>query len=110
MEDCIFCRIANGELNTEFLFKDEKVLAFADLYPQAPIHALIIPRSHFRTIKDIEDEQLIGHLFSAGRMVAKNLGLEEYRFVINTGEQAGQTVFHLHIHLLGGRQMNWPPG
>jgi histidine triad (HIT) family protein len=110
MEDCIFCNIASGKLNTAFLYEDDKVVAFTDLYPQAPIHALIIPREHFASIKEVEDTNLIGHLFQAGKEVAQRLALEDFRLVINTGQQAGQTVFHLHVHLLGGREMLWPPG
>ena len=110
MDDCIFCKIANGEFNTEFLFQDERVVAFNDLNPQSPVHVLIIPRNHFESIKEIDDEALVGRLFSAARQVAKDLQIEDFRLVINTGKEAGQTVFHLHIHLLGGRAMNWPPG
>lgn len=110
MDECVFCKIVSGELTTEFLFEDDKVLAFTDLYPQAPIHIIIIPRIHYNSIKEIEDKGLIGHLFTVGNEVAKKLELGSYRFVINTGKEAGQSVFHLHLHLLGGRVMNWPPG
>ncbi len=85
-------------------------MAFKDLSPQAPVHVLIIPKDHYASIKEITDEQLIGHLFTAAKTVAKDLGLTDYRTVINTGAEAGQTVFHLHLHLLGGRAMTWPPG
>ena len=110
MEDCIFCKIASGQMDTVFLYEDEKLVAFTDLNPQAPIHALIIPRAHFASIKEVEDTNLIGHLFQAGKEVARRLKIDDYRLVINTGQQAGQTVFHLHIHLLAGREMLWPPG
>lgn len=110
MEDCIFCKIASGEFNTEFLYEDDQVVAFKDIEPQAPVHVLIIPRKHYPTIKDVENRELIGHLFSAGKEVARKLGIDHYRYVINNGKEAGQAVFHLHLHLLGGRQMNWPPG
>ncbi|MCP5051859.1 MAG: histidine triad nucleotide-binding protein [bacterium] len=110
MSDCIFCKIAAGEFNTDFLFEDDRVVAFKDLSPQAPQHILVIPRAHYASTKDIKDEALMGHLFTAAGEVAKKLGISDYRFVINTGREAGQTVFHLHLHLLGGRVMTWPPG
>ena len=104
--DCVFCKIARGEFNTEFLFNDDRVVAFKDLDPQAPIHVLIIPRNHYDSI----NEAMLGHLVTAAKKVAEKLGLKEYRFVINTGPEAGQSVFHLHLHMLGGRAMGWPPG
>jgi histidine triad (HIT) family protein len=110
MEDCIFCKIAKGEFNTEFLYSDNEVVAFNDVNPQAPYHVIIIPRSHFGSIKEMDDDRLIGRLFTAGNAVAKQLELDSYRFVINTGKEAGQSVFHVHLHLLGGREMKWPPG
>ncbi len=110
MSDCAFCQIAAGEFNTEFLFEDDRVVAFKDINPQAPVHVLIIPREHFHSIKEVTDEGLVGHLFTAAKQVAEKLGLRGYRFVINTGREAGQSVFHLHLHLLGGRIMAWPPG
>jgi histidine triad (HIT) family protein len=108
--DCVFCKIARGEFNTEFLFEDDRVVAFKDLDPQAPVHLLIIPRNHYNSVKEVEDEALIGHLVTAAKKVAEKLGVKEYRFVINTGPEAGQSVFHLHLHMLGGRAMKWPPG
>lgn len=108
--DCIFCKIADGEFNTEFLFDDDRVVAFKDLSPQAPVHVLIIPRAHHASVKDMKDEALMGHLFTAAKRVAEKLGVDQYRLVINTGPEAGQSVFHLHLHLLGGRTMTWPPG
>ncbi|MCP5104764.1 MAG: histidine triad nucleotide-binding protein [bacterium] len=110
MRDCMFCRIAANEFDTEFLFSDDRVLAFRDINPQAPVHILIIPRAHFDSVKEVEDEILMGHLFTAAKKVAEKLGIKEYRLVINTGIQAGQSVFHLHLHLLAGRTMHWPPG
>ena len=110
MSDCIFCKIARGDFNTDFLFEDDRVVAFKDLSPQAPVHVLVIPRKHFDSVKEVEDETLMGHLFTAAKETAKKLGLNEYRFVVNTGPEAGQSVFHLHLHLLGGRAMGWPPG
>lgn len=110
MAECIFCKIVNGEIKSEFLYEDEEVVAFYDVNPQAPVHCLIIPRTHCRSIKEVSDENLVGKLFIVGNEVAKKLGLNNFRYVINTGEEAGQSVFHLHLHLLGGRVMNWPPG
>lgn len=108
--DCIFCKIAAGAFNTEFLFEDDRVAAFKDLSPQAPVHFLVVPKEHFESIKDVEDEALVGHLIAAAKAAAEKLGLNEYRLVINTGPEAGQSVFHLHLHVLGGRTMQWPPG
>ena len=110
MSDCIFCKIANNDFNTEFLYEDERVVAFKDLNPQAPVHVLVIPRTHFDTIKEMTEEILVGRLITVAGKVAENLNINEYRLVINTGKQAGQTVFHTHVHLLGGRPMAWPPG
>jgi histidine triad (HIT) family protein len=110
MDDCIFCKIVKGEFNTEFLFEDDLVVAFRDIEPQAPDHILIIPRAHYQSIKDISDESLIARLFLAGNRVAEQLGIQSFRYVINTGEDAGQAVFHIHLHLLAGRKMAWPPG
>ena len=110
MDDCIFCKISSGEFGTEFLYEDDKVVAFKDIEPQAPVHVLIIPRDHYESVKEMDDEDQIGHLFTAGKEVAKKLGIDSYRFVINTGKEAGQAVFHVHLHLLGGRAMTWPPG
>ncbi len=110
MSDCVFCKIAAGEFNTEFLFQDDQVVAFKDLSPQAPVHVLVIPKAHSESVKGMDDHALIGHLFFAAKQVAKDLGLTDFRLVINTGAQAGQTVFHTHLHVLGGRPMTWPPG
>ncbi|MCK4762254.1 MAG: histidine triad nucleotide-binding protein [Candidatus Aminicenantes bacterium] len=110
MSNCIFCRIANGEISTELLYEDDKVVAFKDLNPQAPIHILIIPKEHSDSVKEMNDEVSIGRLFTAAKKVAEKLDTEHYRLVINTGIGAGQSVFHTHLHLLGGRLMSWPPG
>lgn len=110
MTDCIFCKIARGEVNTELLYKDDKVAAFKDLNPQAPVHFLIIPIDHYDSVKEMNDEALIGRLFTAAKKVAEKIDLKHYRLVINTGIGAGQSVFHTHLHLLGGRLMSWPPG
>jgi len=110
MGDCLFCKISSGEIPTEFLFEDDKVVAFRDIDPKGPFHILIIPKDHFTSIKDVKDESLIGHMFSVGNNVAEENSVDNFRYIINTGEEAGQTVFHVHLHLIGGRRMTWPPG
>lgn len=110
MDDCLFCKISSGEIPSELLYKDEKVVAFRDINPQGPFHVLIIPRDHYTSIKDVNDESLIGHLFSIGNRIARENNIDNFRYIINTGEEAGQTVFHVHLHLIGGRRMTWPPG
>ena len=112
--DCLFCRIAGGDINADTVFETDDVLAFRDINPQAPTHVLIIPRRHIATINDVEagDAETVGQLFAAAAQIAKAEGIAEdgYRAVMNCNAGAGQTVFHLHLHLLGGRIMNWPPG
>jgi len=109
--DCIFCKIAAGEFNTEFIVETEDYVSFKDLNPQAPVHALVIPKKHFVSINEIEDTELLGKLFQGARQTAEKLGVGDgHRLVVNTGEKGGQTVFHMHIHVLGGRNMQWPPG
>jgi histidine triad (HIT) family protein len=114
MSNTIFAKIIRGELEADIVHSDESCIAFRDINPQAPVHALIIPRKAIRSIETMEDEDipLVGHLFAVARDLAKELGVAEsgYRLVINNGMDAGQTVSHLHVHLLGGRNMNWPPG
>ena len=112
MDDCIFCKIANGEIPTEFVYSDENIVAFKDLNPQAPVHVLVIPKKHFQSGIAVDDPKVWSDLMSGAVKVARKLGLEKdgYRFVINTGEQGGQTVPHLHLHLLAGRNLGWPPG
>jgi histidine triad (HIT) family protein len=114
MTDCIFCKIAAGEIPAEFIYEDDQVVGFRDLNPQAPTHVLLIPRRHIETLNDLrpEDEPLLGHLFTAAAEVAQREGLADngYRTLINCNADGGQTVFHLHLHLLGGRRMGWPPG
>lgn len=113
MADCIFCKIANGEIPSEKLYENEHVLAFADLSPKAPVHILVIPKRHIQSAAQLseQDGPLLGQMFEAAAKVAEQQGLAQgYRLVINTGENGGQTVPHLHIHILGGRQMEWPPG
>ena len=108
----IFNKIISGEVPCDEVFSDEKCLAFKDITPQAPIHILLIPRKSIPSLKEIkeEDQELLGHLLLKGTEIAKNLGLESWRTIINTGEESGQTVFHLHIHIIGGRKLGWPPG
>lgn len=114
MTDCIFCRIANGELPANLAYEDEDVVAFHDLEPQAPTHILVIPRQHFSTLLETSDEQtlLLGKLQRAAVEIARQLGLDQggFRIVTNCLEGAGQSVFHVHVHLLGGRVFSWPPG
>ena len=114
MSDCIFCKIASGDIPVDKLIDDEEVIAFRDLNPQAPEHILIIPRQHIERLADAGDSEsgLMGKLIIAANTLAKKLKLDEsgYRLVINNGESAGQSVWHLHLHLLGGRDFQWPPG
>ena len=110
--DCLFCRIAAGEIPAEIVFEDETVLAFHDINPRAPTHLLVIPRRHLASTADLTDADgdLLASLFGAIRHLAEEAGLKGYRIVSNVGAESGQSVFHLHFHLLGGRQMAWPPG
>ena len=112
--NCIFCRIAAGEIASDTVYRDERCIAFRDTNPQAPVHILIIPLEHMESLDDAsqKDEAALGHLLRVGARVANEQGLSEtgYRTVINTGAGAGQSVFHLHVHLLGGRPFSWPPG
>ena len=111
-QDCIFCKIAWKKIETEFVYEDDKVVAFKDLNPQAPIHILIVPREHFAEILEAP-ASITGHIFSnVVPVLVDKFGLEStgFRLVVNTGKQGGQTVEHLHVHLLGGRDMTWPPG
>ena len=114
MSQCLFCRIAAGEIPANILYSDEDVLAFRDINPQAPLHALVIPRKHIATINDLQadDATLVGKLFLAAKQVAKEAGYAKdgYRVVMNCGLDAGQTVFHIHLHVLAGRALSWPPG
>lgn len=111
MKECIFCKIASGELGTEFIVETDDYVAFNDLSPQAPVHALVIPKEHFTSLNEMQDSELMGRLLQGVKETAGKLGVAEgYRTVINTGAQAGQTVFHVHFHVLGGRDMQWPPG
>jgi histidine triad (HIT) family protein len=112
-EECLFCRIARGDFNTEFLYENDGVVAFRDLNPQASTHVLVIPRQHIATINDLDagNSAVVGRIYEAAREVAAIEGLAErgYRVVMNCNADAGQTVFHIHLHLLGGKPMGWPP-
>ena len=114
MSDCLFCKIVDGDIPSNVVFENESVLAFRDINPQAPTHILIIPRRHISTINDIaaDDRETVGSLFTAAKEIAgaENLTESGYRVVMNCGEGAGQSVFHIHLHLLGGRGLGWPPG
>ena len=111
-DNCIFCKIINKEIPAAKLFEDDDVLAFRDINPAAPLHFLVIPKKHLQGPAAVteEDEQLIGKMLRIGSEIAKKEGFEEFRVVFNNGAQAGQTVFHIHMHILAGRDMTWPPG
>ena len=112
--DCLFCKIVAGEIPAEVIWESGSAVAFRDINPQAPTHVLVIPKRHVATINDLSDDdrEMIGDLFVAAKGIAADEGLTEdgYRVVMNCNAAAGQTVFHIHLHLLGGRQMTWPPG
>ena len=113
MTDCLFCRILRNEIPAKKIYEDEHTFAFEDINPQAPTHVLIIPKRHVRGLKEAtpEDAELIGRYHLAAAHIARQRGIEDgYRTVRNVGPQAGQSVFHLHVHLLGGRSLRWPPG
>ena len=110
----IFSKIINKEIHADILFENDKILAFRDISPQAPVHFLVIPKKEIRTINDIneEDKSLIGELFIVAKEIAKKEGIAEngYRTIFNCNEHGGQTVYHIHLHVLGGRRLEWPPG
>lgn len=113
MADCLFCRILSKEIPSDFIFEDENVFAFRDISPQAPIHVLIVPKKHIPRVENLvkEDCWLVGEMVFAAKRIAQELNLNEgYRLVFNDGSHGQQSVEHLHLHLLGGRQMLWPPG
>jgi len=111
---CIFCKIISEEAKATILYQDEQVTAFQDLHPVAPTHILLVPNKHIESVGtlDIEDEQLIGHLFTVGRKLAEEAGIAKggYRLITNTGVNSGQTIFHFHLHLIGGQRMRYPMG
>ena len=113
MPDCIFCRITRGEAPAKKVYEDERTFVFEDINPQAPTHVLIIPKKHIVGLKEAqpEDAEIIGYLHLVAAQIARQRGVEDgYRTVFNVGPRAGQSVFHLHLHLLGGRSLRWPPG
>jgi histidine triad (HIT) family protein len=114
MADCLFCKIINGELQAAIVYEDEDIVAFNDINPQAPTHVLVVPRRHIATLNDLtpDDDQLVGEIARRAAAIAKERGIANggYRTVFNTNREAGQTVFHIHLHLIGGRPMHWPPG
>ncbi|NCC87552.1 MAG: histidine triad nucleotide-binding protein [Clostridia bacterium] len=111
--DCIFCKIISGEIPSKKVYEDEQVLAFYDLDPKAPVHILVIPKQHIQSVAQLDNSnsQVLSHIFEVIAKIAKDFNLDDgFRVVTNTGESAGQTVPHLHFHLLGGRDFTWPPG
>src|SRR5262249_60197337 len=114
MADCLFCKIIERQIPASVVYEDDRVLAFNDINPQAPTHVLIVPKRHIATLNDVgtEDDRLLGELVRRAALIAKERGISEggFRTVINTNAGAGQSVFHIHVHLLGGRAMHWPPG
>ncbi len=112
--DCLFCKIIAGDIPSNKVYSDEEIFAFHDINPQAPVHVLVIPTRHLEHAASAspEDEALLGRLILRANQIAEDLGLAEdgYRYVINTGQHGGQTVYHLHLHILGGRALSWPPG
>jgi histidine triad (HIT) family protein len=114
MTDCLFCKIRDGEIPGDMVYENDDILAFRDVNPQAPTHVLIVPRKHIATVNDLQDEDadIMGQMVLAAQDIAGYEGIAEdgYRLVLNCNAKAGQTVFHIHMHLLGGRNMTWPPG
>jgi len=113
-DDCLFCKILNGEIPADIIYEADSAIAFRDINPQAPTHVLIIPRKHISTLNDLDADhrETVGDLFLVAKEIARREGLAEpgYRVVMNCNEGAGQSVFHIHLHLLGGRGLGWPPG
>ncbi|MCI5148172.1 MAG: histidine triad nucleotide-binding protein [Candidatus Electrothrix sp. MAN1_4] len=111
-EDCLFCTIIQGDIPADKLYEDDELLVFRDINPVAPLHFLVIPKKHISGPSEVtaEDERIIGKMMRIGNQVAKEENIEQFRLVFNNGPEAGQTVFHIHMHVLGGRSLNWPPG
>jgi histidine triad (HIT) family protein len=111
-DNCLFCRIARKEIPATLIFEDEHCVAFRDINPQAPVHVLVIPRAHIASLNDATEAAAVGRLVLTAAEIAKSEGVAEsgYRVVVNTNRDAGQTVFHIHVHVLGGRDLGWPPG
>lgn len=114
MLDCIFCRIANHEISSTIIYEDEQIIAFEDIDPQAPVHVLIVPKKHITTLSDLKENEteFLQQILMIARTVStiKNIEHSGFRIVLNCNPDGGQTVYHLHAHILGGRKMNWPPG
>lgn len=114
MEECLFCKMVSGVLKPDVVYEDNDVLAFKDIHPQAPVHVLVIPKKHIGTLNDLTaaDAGTMGKLFLAARHVAEQTGVAQsgYRTIVSCNREGGQTVYHVHMHVLGGRQMRWPPG
>ena len=114
MENCLFCKIIKKEIPAEIVFENEDILAFKDIDPQAPVHILLVPKEHITTINDLEEnhKELVGAIYLVAKSLAIKYGISEdgYRTVFNCNKNGGQAVYHIHLHLLGGRQMKWPPG
>lgn len=112
MSDCLFCKIIAGDIPSKKVYEDELCYAFYDIDPQAPVHFLVIPKEHIQSVSQVKEHNAatVGHIFAVIAQLAKELGLESYRVVSNIGDQAGQSVHHLHFHVLSGRDMTWPPG
>jgi histidine triad (HIT) family protein len=112
MNDCIFCKIAAGQIKADIIYQDNDIIAFSDINAQAPVHVLLIPKQHIERVEEVKEFSLFGQVFRAAEKVVRSKGLEKegFRIVVNSGRYGGQAVFHLHFHLLGGRQMAWPPG
>ena len=112
--ECLFCKIAEGKRSAKILYEDDLSVVFEDINPQAPVHSLVIPKKHISTNLDLKEEEnsLIGHLFQVANKIAKDKGIADrgFRLVMNCNPESGQTVFHMHLHILGGRRMHWPPG
>jgi histidine triad (HIT) family protein len=110
--DCVFCVIGRGEGEAKYVYKDDKVVAIEDLRPVAPVHVLVIPAQHFDTVRDLKDAELMAHVFEVANKVADQRGITKdgYRLIFNYGPHGGQAVYHVHLHLIGGRYLAWPPG
>lgn len=112
--DCIFCKIISGKVNSRKVYEDDLIYAFEDINPQAPVHILIVPKKHIPTLLDMKakDKPLMGHLYMTANKIAKDKGIADrgFRTLMNCNPESGQTVYHIHLHLLGGRRMHWPPG
>lgn len=101
MSDCIFCKIINGDFNTEFVYENDYVVVFKDIHPKAPVHLLVVPKVHVESLNELDDKNLMAELLMVVKTVTKKIGLKSYKTLINTGKEAGQEVFHLHVHILG---------